>query len=71
MNELFDTDPEFVERFASFAFGEVISSDNLDARTCMMAVLSALLGCQGIDEYRKILSEGNDNVLFSSRPGWM
>ena len=49
------TDPEFVERFANFAFDEVINQDDLDGRTRFMAILATLLGCQGIDEFRKML----------------
>lgn len=55
-----ETDPEFVERFNNFAFDEVIqqtnSGDNsLDDKTRMMIILSYLLGCQGIDEFKIIL----------------
>ncbi len=49
------TDPEFVERFANFAYDEVVNSDDLDSRTRMMAILAALLGCQGIDEFKVML----------------
>lgn len=47
-----ETDPEFIERFDNFAFDEVVNSDDLDDRTRMIAILAALLGCQGIDEFR-------------------
>lgn len=50
-----DTDPEFIEIFDNFAFDEVVSSDGLDDRTKMIAILAALLGCQGIDEFRAML----------------
>ena len=49
------TDPEFVERFANFAFDEVVNQDDLEGRTRFMAILATLLGCQGIDEFRKML----------------
>lgn len=54
---LAETDPEFIERFDSFAFDEVINQpgQGLDDRTRFLAILSTLLGCQGIDEYEKIL----------------
>ena len=52
---LMKTDPEFVERFDNFAFDEVVNSDNLDDRTRFMAILAALLGCQGMDEFRVML----------------
>jgi len=49
------TDPEFIEFFDSFAFDEVVNHDDLDDRTRFMAILSVLLGCQGIDEFRAML----------------
>ncbi len=53
---LSETDPEFIERFNNFAFDEVVRNDDLDDRTRMMAILAALIGCQGIDEYKVMLS---------------
>jgi 4-carboxymuconolactone decarboxylase len=50
-----ETDPEFIERFDNFAFDEVVNSDDLDDRTRMTAILAALLGCQGIDEFKVML----------------
>lgn len=52
---LWETDPEFIERFDNFAFDEVINQDNLDDRTRMMAILAALIGCQGIEEFGALL----------------
>lgn len=49
------TDPEFIELFDNFAFDEVVRSDDLDDRTRMTAILAALLGCQGIDEFKAML----------------
>jgi len=49
------TDPEFIERFDNFAFDEVVNHDSLDDKTRMMAILSTLIGCQGIDEYKMML----------------
>lgn len=49
------TDPEFIERFDSFAFDEVLHQDDLEDRTRFMAILATLLGCQGIDEFRALL----------------
>jgi len=49
------TDPEFVERFDNFAFDEVVNHDDLDDRTRFMAILAALLGSQGLDEFCAIL----------------
>jgi 4-carboxymuconolactone decarboxylase len=46
------TDPEFIERFDNFAFDEVVNHDDLDDGTRFLAILAALIGCQGIDEFR-------------------
>lgn len=54
-SKFLETDPEFIERFDNFAFDEVVNSDDLDDRTRMIAILAALIGCQGIDEYRAML----------------
>ena len=57
---LAQTDPEFYALFNHFAYDEVIhepgaSHPDLDDRTRAMAVLAALMGCQGVDEYRDML----------------
>lgn len=49
------TDPEFIERFDNFAFDEVVNSDDLDDKTRFLAILAALLGCQGIEEFKVLL----------------
>ena len=56
-SEFLDTDPEFVERFKNFAFDEVVNHPNakLDDRTRFLAILATLIGCQGVDEYEKLL----------------
>lgn len=54
-SKLLETDPEFVERFANFAFDEVVNQDDLDGRTRFMAILATLLGCQGADAFRTML----------------
>ncbi len=61
LREFVDSDREFVERFQHFAFGEVPSMKVPDGwepigdRTRHMAILAVLLGCQGIDEYGKMV----------------
>ncbi|MCR8630555.1 carboxymuconolactone decarboxylase family protein [Paenibacillus radicis (ex Xue et al. 2023)] len=52
VSRFLETDPEFIERFDNFAFDEVVNQDDLNDRTRMMAILSVLIGCQGIDEFR-------------------
>lgn len=55
------TDPEFVERFASFAFDEVVNMPLIEGMKPIsdcprfMAILATLLGCQGIDEFKIML----------------
>ncbi|MCC8157791.1 MAG: carboxymuconolactone decarboxylase family protein [Phascolarctobacterium sp.] len=50
-----ETDPEFIERFDNFAFDEVVNQDDIDSRTRFMVILSALLGCQGLDEFQALV----------------
>jgi 4-carboxymuconolactone decarboxylase len=54
-SKFLETDPEFIERFDNFAFDEVVNSDDLDDCTRMTAILAALIGCQGIDEFKAML----------------
>lgn len=61
VSSLAATDPEYIERFENFAFDEVIHQGNLDERTRMMAILAALLGCQGIDAFEGMV-EGALNL---------
>ena len=49
---LAEDDGEFSALFASFAFDEVIKESRLDDRTRFLAILSALLGCQGLEVFR-------------------
>ena len=44
---LAETDPELVELFDDFAFGEVQADSDLDARTRLMVRLAALIACAG------------------------
>lgn len=54
---LYETDPEFMERFEHFAFQEVPNEEGqqLDDNVRYMAILAALIGCQGTEEYRLVL----------------
>ena len=62
MKDYYKTDPEFMERFAHFAFDEVVNEEGqtLDEVTRHTAILAALLGCQGIDEFRLELPRALD-----------
>lgn len=59
MKEWMETDPEFSEILHNFAFNEVINEPGagLEDKPRMMALLSALLGCQGIDAFRAAVPE--------------
>lgn len=52
------TDPEFAERFNTFAFDEVVNEESakLPDRERFLAILAALMGCQGIDEFRIVVA---------------
>ncbi len=54
---LHDTDPEFMECMEHFAGAEVVEEPGaeLAADTRYMAILAALLGCQGTELYREML----------------
>lgn len=54
-SELGKTDPEFIERFDNFAFDEVVNQDDMDEKDRFMCILATLLGCQGIDMFRKMV----------------
>lgn len=58
-------DPEFAERFQHFAFDEVVNEENqqLDAPTRYLAILSALIGCGGVDAYREMLPIALENGM--------
>lgn len=49
------SDPEFIELFDNFAFDEVLSYGNLDARTRMIIILGSLIASQALGEYRVML----------------
>ena len=59
------SDPEFFERARHFAFDEVVNDEaqKLPDDTRYLAVLAALMGCQGTDVFRQILPEALDGGL--------
>ena len=59
MNHLYETDPEFMERFAHFAFDEVVNEEGqqLEPATRYLAILSALMGCQGLDAFKSLIPQ--------------
>ena len=50
-------DPEWVQIAADFSGAEVPAESRLTERERLLCVLSALLGCQGLGEYRRMLGE--------------
>lgn len=66
LDEFKATDPEFYEFFTNFAAHEAVSQSKLDPRTRYMAIIAALMGCQGLDEFRAVLPEALDSGLTPS-----
>jgi 4-carboxymuconolactone decarboxylase len=60
---LAQTDPELVDYFGSFAFGEVPSQGDLDERTRSLVQLAALIACQAHGAYRAILDAALANGI--------
>lgn len=60
VSSFLETDPEFIERFDNFAFDEVINTSPMDDKTRFIAILAALIGCQGIDEFRCMVPAAMD-----------
>jgi len=48
-------DPDLIEVFDNFAFGEVLEGSTLDARTRLMVQLAAILASHAVAEYRAML----------------
>ncbi len=59
------TDPEFTEGFRHFAFDEVPNEpgQQLPEPDRWLAILAALMGCQGIDAFRELLPKALDSGL--------
>lgn len=60
-----ETDPEFVERLEYFIREDVLkeTGQTLEDRPRYLAVLAALLGCQGLELYREVLTVALKNGL--------
>ena len=63
VNLLEKTDPEALERINYFTFDEVQADVDLPDRTKMLSTLAYLLGMQGIEEYKVMLSVALDNGI--------
>lgn len=62
INELYKNDPEFMERFEYFAENEVIHEpgQELDETTRYLTILASLLGCQGQEAFKWVVSKALD-----------
>ena len=65
MLTFYKTDPEFTERFQHFAFDEVPNEpgQQLPETDRWLAILAALMGCQGMDAFRELLPKALDSGL--------
>jgi 4-carboxymuconolactone decarboxylase len=54
------TDPELIEVFDNWAFGEVLKDGILDTRTRLLVQLAAIIACQAVNEYRVMLGGALD-----------
>ena len=60
---LVQTDPEFLEIAENFAQGEAVQASKLTEKERMLCILSAMLGCQGIGEFRNLLHAALDTGI--------
>lgn len=51
------SDPEFSALFSDFAFDQVARETQLDDKTRFLAILPALVGCQGLEAFRAMVPE--------------
>lgn len=65
MMDLYETDPEFAERLKRFILDEVMAEPDqqLPDDTRYLAILSTLMGCQGVDLYQEMLPRALDAGL--------
>lgn len=65
MMKYYETDFEFMKIMEHFVFEEVVNEpgQELPEDTRYLAILAALLGCQGLDVYREILPRALDGGL--------
>lgn len=54
-NSLSVTDPEWVNIVMNFSQNETVKESRLTQKEQMLCILSALLGCQGMGEFRNML----------------
>lgn len=57
------TDPEMIDYFDSFAWGEVYEHGSLNTRTRLLVLLAAQIACQAQTEFRTLLGAALDNGI--------
>lgn len=59
------TDSEFIKRFEYFVSNDVMNDENqkLDDTSRYIAILATLIGCQGLDAYKELLSEALESQV--------
>lgn len=55
---LTQTDPELIEQFGNFAFGDVLADSDLDVRTRLMVQLASMIACQAVTAFRVMAGAG-------------
>ncbi len=55
VSTLQQTDPELIELFDNWAFGELLEDPTLDVRTRLLVQLAAMIACGATSEYRVML----------------
>jgi 4-carboxymuconolactone decarboxylase len=55
-SKLAETDPELVELFDNWAFGDVLAEQSLDTRTRLMLQLAAFIACQAVGAFRVMVA---------------
>jgi 4-carboxymuconolactone decarboxylase len=55
VSTLAETDPELIEYFDNWAFGDVLGETRMDTRTRLIVQLGSLIACQALSEYRVML----------------
>ena len=58
--DLARTDPELVQLFERFAFGDARAESGLDEKTRYLVLLPALIACQSVTVYKAMLSDALD-----------
>ena len=61
------TDPEWVEIVSNFSQDEAVSSSKLTEKERMLCILSTLLGCQGMGEFRHMVHAALNGGLWKIR----